>query len=218
MGKVKGILLVFLVGFIFSGCLGLSPQEQKARYEKHSSDQYLSNIFSKFYEDGRFSVNSNNNGIFMIRRVVDYDDKLNNSQTTFHIQKYFVGDEVFNLYKKAITQRGNIYKTYTGSMNKKLQSIYMGGNLASFNKVTSRFYIWDLLPTIAEFNEDGKLISIMLNRVEKGVMFNHFNQPQAPATLFLATNLLYGVELNPFKYSVSKHSWDTNIIQTSKNQ
>lgn len=211
----KAVLAAF-IGMFFSGCIGMSPQESKALYEQSSTDKYIASKFSKFYEDGKYYVRSGDNEIHFKVRVVDFGDGVNNSGATSYIRKYVIGHDLFNMYKNIIAERGNIYKVYSGDMNRHFQSIYRNGNLIEYYDLESRIYLWDLLPAIAEFNKNGELVSIMINRVEKGVGLNHFNVGSAPATLSLVVDLLYGVELNPIKYSVSKKDWESNIIQTNE--
>lgn len=210
------LILTVLVGLTFVGCLGLSPQERKSMYIQNSSDKYLASKFSKYYDDGRYRVYNTNNITRIYARAIDYDGGCSNAQAEYCVKKYLVNDGVFQFYKKIIKERNNIYKIYTSRFNKRLQKARSGRNLMMFDDTTSRYFLWDLLPVIAEYDKDGNLVSIMLNMVEKGVMFNNFRDPQAPATIFLNTYLVHGADLNTLNFSISEDEWKSNLVQTSK--
>lgn len=215
---VKTLFLGIVLSLSLSGCLGISPQEKKATFIQNATDRQLAEKFATFYDSDRYSIRTTSTIARISGRFVEYDDGVDNKSANYFIKTRLVKNTLFDFYKQFILDRGNSYKIYASGFNSRLQSARGIGNLLSFDKTTSRYLYWNLIPVIAEYDKSGNLVSIMLNMVEKGVMFNNFNDPNAPVTIFLTADLLFGSELNPINFAIPKKEWEANLIKTSADE
>lgn len=214
----KIYLLGFIVSLFLSGCIGISPQERKAHFIQNAEDKQIAQKFASFYDSDRYYIHTTNSIVRLSGRFIDYDDRISNGQTHYIIKKRLINNTAFNFYKNFIKERGNTYKIYSSNFNTRLQKARGAGNLLDFDKITSRYLYWNTLPVIAEYDKNANLVSIMLNIVEKGVAYNNFNDPNAPITVFLTVDLLFGSELSPIIFAIPQKEWEANLIKTSEDK
>lgn len=181
--------------------------------KKDFKDSYLAEKFSPYYDKDGHTVEYTSNSIQITKQLVYFSQNVYMKDAFGYVRNNAAETEITKEYKNAIVERGNIYKVYTGTFNKKIVSIVVGNsNLPEFNRDRMNYIKWDLVPLIVEYNPQGELISVMMSKVEIGAAYDQVRNPNVQSEIEMTTLLYVDNALNPIRYNVSKKDWEDNLI------
>ena len=179
-------------------------------FKKDFSDSYLADKFIQFYDKKGYAFDYSTNNIQIKKQLVYFSENVYLRDAFAYVRNNAAETEVTKLYKTAVLDRGNIYREYKGSFNKRIISIMSGiQNLPEFNRKRMNYNKWDLVPLFAEYTPEGELVSIMMSSVEVGAAFDQVKNPNVQSEIEMNTIVQVGKSLNPIKYNVSIKDWMT---------
>lgn len=191
--------------------------KNKGNFEKDFSDKHLAKTFKPFYDEDGYSFNYTKNSVKIQKQLVYFSQNIYMKNAFSYVQNNASETNLTKAYKKAILDRGNYYKVYTGKFNKEVIKIAFGRqSLGDFRKSNMRYLKWDLVPLVAEYDPNNELVSLMMTNVEVGAAYDQVRNPNVQSEIELTAIIYVNKALNPIKNNLSKKEWEDNLISQSK--
>jgi hypothetical protein len=203
-------------GFFSSIFKGPTPEEILAK----ASDKEMTKAFLDVQKTNKKLTFSQNSNVMTFNNVVVPFD----SAHTFGQARSLcagidtVNDSIAEEYKKVVTERGNYFTVYNGTVNASIQNAVFG-QLAPSNG-NDEYYKYDFDNAIVEYAPDGTIVSaltrmekISLNMMIRPNDINYYNIEIAQISRIYAQP-----RLSVVSRIVSKRLFDDNLVMTSKQE
>lgn len=175
-------------------------------------DKDIANAFADYYSKDRYTVDYSSNLLTITKKLVYFSQNVYMGQVDHYITQTDAEQEFFNKYKTLIKKRGNNYKVLTAKFNQQLWETKLSRSLPKMNN-RDQLLKWSVKPAIAEFNNNGELVSVMLNTFQIAAAFNKFNASYVQSDIDLQITVLTGSMLSRIKNNISMNDWSSNTIQ-----
>jgi len=179
---------------------------------KDFKEPTLAKPFVKFYDMPRHSLKYHQTTITVTNQWVHFSENVYMNRVDNYIVDHSTDNEFAKLYKEAVQKRGNVYRKFTAPFNQKVVEKIYGRAVPTFDKNRDLKLIWNKIPMLAEFNKEGKLLSVMIFKVEVGAAFNKFSNPNVQSEIILNAIIAVDSSLNGIKNSISKKEWEANQL------
>jgi len=210
---------------MFSGCeavkqinsaLGIANTPQE--YIQKSSDKYLAQIFSQYF-DGKNNIRTSGNPkeiIGLQAKIINFNEMVKQRDGYDQIERRFEQDEIVKVYQDAIINRGNSYKVYKNYLNKELLKALLNakGEFKTQDKIAK--YAYDWTPCIVEYDKNEKIVSAMVRYQEIAVAYNNFSDPYAPIQVESQILIVTDYKARSLQNRVSNRLFEDNLLYESK--
>lgn len=184
------------------------------KFEKKFNDPVLAKAFSKYYDKKGYAFDYEPNKFHIRKVLVNFSDNVYMKQANDYIEQLPTENEFTKLYKETILKRGNHYKVLTGSFNKKLIELMTNRKMPRFSPQKKLYLKWNTFPAIAEFDNNGKLVSLMVGNYTTEAAYGMYKNPEVQSEIMQNILLFSGNELNKVRLNVTSSMWKENTIES----
>lgn len=203
-------------GFFGSLFKAPTPEEILAK----ASDKEMTKAFLEAkVVNPKINFSQSSNGIEFNNIIVPFDAAHTFGEARALCAKIdTTNDPIAEIYKKVVTNRGNYYSVYSGTVNASIQNAIFG-QLSSTNG-NDEYYKYDFDNAIVEHAPDGSIISALtrMDQISLNMMIRPNNINYYNIEIRQLSRIFSKEQLSVVSRIVSKRIFDDNLVLTSKQE
>lgn len=183
---------VAVASILFSGCaesmnnfanqmakLNGAPLTQSEMIQQ-SDDKQLSEALSVLFGNKEINIGTVKHGVMKFRHhnFVKFSDKINNEKLNDKFTTLIENAKPVSIYLQVAKARGNTVKAYSGYIN----NYVFGDDVNTYMRGDNVVYIFNTGPTFIEFDNNGRIVSILAHHHAK---YRELNNPSKDTSISL---------------------------------
>ena len=195
------------------------PNNKKELLQKETADKEMAKTMAEFFGKKNIdSIDFYSNNIYIKAIVVPFDDNIAQYNIKEKIFDWYDNNKIIKAYKKAVINRGNIYKIYNNTLALKIQKVLYFNNINTkfAHLVDDQLRFYDLSPVIIEYDKNGNIYSLLIVDYRVNVAFNQFQDEQAPVRIVADIGIYSTKPAQRIRNYIGNYEFQNALIYTSK--